>query len=216
MSRLILVATTLLIPSILHAQSAGAGRPGPRHLLARDQEIALARSAAPAAVTDGARVLVWTGRSYEVAEPGKTGVVCLVNRSWPESLEPECYDAEAARTIMPMEIRRTELYHAGTPAAQVEAEIASGLLDGRYRLPTRPAMAYMMSAGQQLVGDDGQKVGAWKPHLMLYVPYLTNAEIGMPTPDIRAGMIVDEGKPTANLMVVVPSFIQPRTPGPSR
>jgi hypothetical protein len=30
-----------------------------------------------------------------------------VNRSQPESLEPECFDPEASATIMPMEVRRT-------------------------------------------------------------------------------------------------------------
>ena len=39
-----------------------------------------------------------------VADSGSSDAVCVVNRSWPESLEPECFDAEAAATIMPMEL----------------------------------------------------------------------------------------------------------------
>ena len=40
-------------------------------------------------------------------------------------------------------------------------------------------MTYMLSSGQRLVADDGREVGAWKPHFMLYVPYLESEEVGL-------------------------------------
>ena len=195
-----------LAPSV-SAQTGGAGRPGPRALMPRDREIALARSAAPASVSASARIYVWSATGWIVADSGSTSVVCLVNRSWPASLEPECFDEEAAATIMPMEMRRTELLHRGMAADQVEAEIARGLMDGTFRLPSRLAVAYMMSAGQHLIGDDGEPA-AVEPHLMIYYPYLTNQQVGHHADaDLSAGLVVDPGKPTANLMVVVPEFV---------
>jgi len=69
-------------------------------------------------------------------------------------------------------------------------------------------VAYMMSGGQRLVGDDGRPAGRWKPHLMIYYPYLTNEAVGHHgSPDATAGLVVDPGRPTANLMVVVPDFV---------
>ena len=200
----------LILAQSAAAQAAGAGRPGRRALLPRDREIAWARSAAPASIGAGAKVFVFTDSGFVVAESGTTDVACMVNRSWPDSLEPSCYDAEAAATIMPMEMRRTLLYHRGAPPEQVEREISAGLLAGTYRLPSRPAVQYMMSSTQRLISDEGRPVGAWRPHLMIYYPYLTNAAVGHHAePDLEAGLVVDSGRPTANLMVVVPGFVDP-------
>ena len=205
----LILASTWISPA--EGQQAGAGHPGRRSLMPRPEEIALARSAAPASVSDSARVLVFTDSGYVTAEPGTTGVTCLVNRSWPNALEPECFDTEAALTIMPMEVRRTELYHRGVPIPEVERDISSGLTDGRYRLPNRLAVVYMMSAGQQLIGDDGKPAGHWRPHLMIYYPFLTNDAVGHHgEPEMSGGLVVDSGRPTANLMVVVPAFVPVR------
>lgn len=63
-------------------QTALAGRAGPRRLLPRADEIALARSAAPRYASQGATVWVLTEAGYVVAERGTTGVACYVSRSW--------------------------------------------------------------------------------------------------------------------------------------
>jgi hypothetical protein len=212
----ILVLITICPAQPAWGQSSGAGRPGDRALMPRAEEIALARSAAPASISAAARVYVLSSHGWIVGDSGTSGVACLVNRSWPAAVEPECFDEEAAATILPMEMRRTELYRAGTAADQVEREIADGLLQGRYRLPHRLAVAYMMSAGQRLISDEGRPAGQWRPHLMIYYPFLTNQQIGHHAePGIEAGLVVDPGKPTANLMVIVPEFI-PVAPGNPR
>lgn len=204
----LLVLLTIFAATPVSAQAAGAGRPGPRPLLPRAEEIALARSAAPASISAAARIYVFSHQGWVVADSGSSDVVCLVSRSWPAALEPECFDAEAAASIMPMEMRRTELLHRGTPADAVEREIASGLMDGTFRLPNRLAVAYMMSAGQRLISDVGKPAGNWRPHLMIYYPFLTNQQVGHHgEPGLEAGLVVDPGKPTANLMVIVPEFV---------
>ena len=205
---LILLATAGIGPAV--AQSADAGRAGPRTVLPRDQEIALARSAAPPAVSGDAAVMVLTERGFEVAVPGTSGVTCVVNRSHPQSLEPHCFDREASATVLPMELRRTELLREGRSAEEIDREIAAGLLSGKYRLPRRPAMSYMMSSRQVLYSDEGRKVGQWQPHLMIYYPHLTQADLGLGgSPSTEAAMVVDEGKAVSNIMVVVKEFASP-------
>ena len=51
-------------------------------IASRSEEIALARSAAPASISSDAEVLVLGARGYETAVKGKNGFVCLVERSW--------------------------------------------------------------------------------------------------------------------------------------
>lgn len=198
----------------LQAQSTSIvveGRSGPRSVLAEDREISLARSAAPAAVSDDATVWLWRGDRYEGAAEGTNGVECYVSRSWPASIEPHCFDAEGAATIMLMEMRRVELRHVGLADSTVERRITADLAAGRYRLPSRPALSWMMSAGQELIGDDGNPAGNWRPHLMIYYPHLTAEALGLTgEPDIRHAILVDGGLPSSNLMIVVSDFIEPR------
>ena len=61
------------------------------------EEIALARSAAPASISGEAEVLTLGDKGYETAVTGKNGFICLVERSWakmslttPSSGIPSC------------------------------------------------------------------------------------------------------------------------------
>src|SRR6266702_7942988 len=47
-----------------------------------DEEIALARSSAPASISTDAEILVLGANGYESAAKGKNGFVCIVQRSW--------------------------------------------------------------------------------------------------------------------------------------
>jgi hypothetical protein len=109
-----------------------------------------------------------------------------------------------------MEMRRVEMLAQGHPVEDVEREIAEGIIAGRFRVPARPAMSYMMSCAQQLISDDGRPVGKWRSHLMIYYPYLTNEGIGMAEgPDLKAAVVVNPGTPEANIMIPVQDFITP-------
>jgi hypothetical protein len=197
----------------VRAQSQAAGQAGPRKQLPRAQEIALARSAAPKAVSGRATVWIFGDSGYVVAEQGTNGVACYVSRSWIESVEPHCFDAEGAATIMLIEMRTVELRHRGAEKDEVERELAAGLASGRFRLPRRPAMSWMLSGAQRLISDEGKPVGRWQPHLMIYYPYLTAAELGLDSvPDFNNAVLVDGGTARSNLMIVTRQFVAPEAP----
>jgi hypothetical protein len=207
-SAIVLAAIGLLSTEAALAQNGSPSKTGRRIMLARDYEIALARSAAPPAVSARARVLVFTDSGYVVADSGSNGVTCVVNRSWPLALEPHCYDEEGAASVMLPELERAELAHRGVAQGEIDREIAAGVLSGRYRMPRRPALTYMMSAGQVLYDDNGRRVGAWKPHLMLYYPYLKSADLGLSSKDAaRIGSVFGEGTPGSSLVVVMHEFV---------
>lgn len=211
MPRLPLVVFTLLAAAPpLAAQEYGAGSLELPPLLPRAREIALAKSAAPAAVSADATVLVLERGGYIVAEAGTNGVTCYVGRSWPDALEPHCFDREGSATIMRIHLREAELKERRLPREEIDATVARELLDGTLQLPSRPAMSYMMSCAQHLFNPEGRSVGAWRPHLMLYMPYLTADDFGLgDTPSLAAAVVVDPGKPTANAMVVVTECVEP-------
>lgn len=203
----LLLALPLLTAPTVHAQEV-VGAPGPRRLLPRDREIALARSAAPASVSARARVWIFTEGRYTVGDSGSSTVECYVGRSWPRALEPQCFDQEGARTILPLEQRISELLHAGVSRDSVERHVAAGIASGTFRLPQRPAMSWMLSADQELVDDDGSPAGAWKPHYMIYYPWLTPESSGTGTnEDLAAGLIVSPGTPRSNIMLLAPESV---------
>lgn len=205
-SFLLCVAAAAATSAPSYAQSYGTGQSGSRALLPELEEVALARSAAPAALSDSATVYVLGDSVYTIAVRGTNGAACYVSRDWLQSIEPHCFDAEGAATVLPMAMRRVELLHQGRTTDEADREIAEGLLSGRFRIPARPVVSYMLSGAQRLVSSEGRSVGAWKPHVMIYFPYWTAA--GAVGPEV---MMVDAGKPTANLVVVVPTFVQPKS-----
>ena len=94
------------------------------------EEIALARSAAPASISGGAQILVLGQRGYETAVKGTNGFVCFVQRSWaagfddpefwnPRIRGPNCFNPPAVRSVLPQYLRRTEWVLAGVAKEQI-------------------------------------------------------------------------------------------------
>jgi hypothetical protein len=179
---MIVVMAILAEPARPRAEDRGATYPNlaqPEQYLMADRkaEMALARSAAPAAISSDATVLVLTRRGYETAMEGKNGFVCLVDRSWqapfadpefwnPKIRAPVCLNPQAARSVLPIQHKRTELALAGLSKAEIMARITSACDKKELGPPQIGAMSYMMSK-QQYLGD---RFRHWQPHMMFYVP----------------------------------------------
>ena len=208
---MLLFCLALASPTPVSAQLFESGESGARELLPRAEEIALARSAAPATVSASASIYVLTGDGYALAAEGSNGAACYVSRDWLTSLEPHCFDPEGAATIMKLHMRRVDLLHAGVDLEEAGASVMAELLRGEHRLPRRPAMSWMQSSAQRLVAPDGRQVGAWKPHVMIYYPFLAADELALAGAESTpaSAMISDGGTPLSTLVVVVPDFVDP-------
>ena len=203
-----IVAITCFSATGLAQESMDARRAGKRELLQRSQEIALARSAAPANIGDSATVYVFSDTGYVLAERGTNGAACYVSRSWPTSIEPHCFDAEGAASIMRIHMREVELLHRGLTPDAAQREMAPDILSGKLRLPTKPAMSWMFSAEQKLIGDSGEPAGRWRPHIMVYYPYLApmpGGDGGAPT--FLGGMISGAGTSQSSIIIPVSEFV---------
>jgi hypothetical protein len=156
----------------------------------RNAEIALARSAAPESISSDAKILVLGQHGYEAAIEGKNGFVCVVERSWmspfdsaefwnPKMRGPICFNPAAARTILPLTIKRTEMVLTGLSKAQMIDSIKAGFDKKELPAPEPGAMCYMMSRGGYL----NDAVGHFVPHLMFYVPLTDKSSWGADLPD---------------------------------
>lgn len=194
-----------------------------RYLSTDAAEIALARSAAPPAISKQATVLVMHRDGYHVAVRGTNGFTCLVERAWmspfdspefwnPRMRGPICYNPPAVRTILPYTLNRTKLALAGFSKAQMRASIEATLAKNGLPLPAPGAMSYMMSKGGYL----GDGVGHWYPHLMFHIRTTSGASWGA---DLDGSPVVDSqhhDMPEPETIFMVPvGHWSDGSPGPS-
>ena len=155
----------------------------------RSAEIALARSAAPEAISGDAKILVLGPHGYETAVEGKNGFVCLVERGWmspadaPEFWNPKirgsiCFNPPAARSVLPTTFERTEMVLAGRTKAEIIEGNKAAFEKGELP-PLEPgAMSYMMSKRAYLTDKGDHNLA----HLMFYAPPLEGRAWGADLP----------------------------------
>jgi len=146
-----------------------------QYLMDRDAEIALARSAAPDAISHDASVIVLTRHGYVSAVEGKNGWVCWVGRGWmgmfdhPEFWNPkvraaECINPPAVRSVLPYAYKRTELLLAGHSKQEVIAAIKAAIDKKELPALEQGTVSYMMSKDSYLSDYGGHNA----PHMMFY------------------------------------------------
>jgi hypothetical protein len=190
------IALVVMLGAAWHAIAQEAKTPYPsmapldQYLMEdRSSEIALARSAAPEAISRDAEVMVLGRHGYEPAIKGKNGFVCIVERSWtspiddpgvwnPKGRAPICLNAAAARSYLPRTIKKTNLILAGRTKSQMVETIAAAI--DKKELPAMEpgAMCYMLSKQGYLNDQDGH----WHPHLMFFVSQADPATWGAGLP----------------------------------
>lgn len=177
------VLFTLIFVSeaIVQARAQAQAEPYPsmaplkEYLMPQDAEVALARSAAPASISDAATVMVLGEQGYTTASQGTNGFTCLVERSWanttdspefwnPKLRAPHCFNAAATETFAQIYLMKSRLVLAGKSKTDV-AQAISSALDRKEIPPLAPgSMCYMMSR-QQYLNDQAR---SWHPHLMFF------------------------------------------------
>jgi len=179
-----------------------------QYLMERNAEIALARSAAPAAISNDATVLVLGRKGYETAATGKNGFVCLVNRAWmsefdspgywnPKNRSALCLNPPGARSILPITYRRTKMVLAGKSTAEIRESVKAGL--AKKELPSLEpgAMCYMMSKNSYLTDDGGHNLA----HLMFFTPAVNTAALGADLPGSPIILFKADPEPISGFMV---------------
>jgi hypothetical protein len=143
------------------------------------QEIALALTAAPVSLTATAVVYVLRDGHFVKAREGATGISCMVSRDTRyDGVFPMCFDPEGSRTLMREEMLKTKLWGRHLSDSAVKREVDAAYANGTLHHPDKPAMIYMMSSHQMLVAD-GQLIGAWHPHVMVYLPHAAPTDFAL-------------------------------------
>jgi hypothetical protein len=212
-----------LIGSLLFIAAAGSAfaSAAPQSALARirpylmastEDEVALARSAAPPAISAQATVLVLGRHGYVTAVKGSNGFVCLDVRSWdndvtvsssafwnPKFRAPYCWNAAGAQSVLPRYLQRTRWVLAGASASQIGERERAAQRSRQLENPSPGVICYMMSKGGDWIGN---QPGPWRPHVMFYFPRTQAPDWGAN----RQGTPIYQGENEnlAVLMVLVP------------
>ena len=217
MIRLLITLTVLLPLAFPLTAGAAEGFSAESYLMEPEEELRIAATAGPEAVTKGATYYRLTAEGYEKAREGDNGFHCFVERSWtgpapdnsrafdPKVKAPHCINPEGARTTMQEIFLVAELAMAGRSSEEIDEAVDRAYRDGSLSLPRTLSLTYMMSAHQWL----GERVGAWHPHVMLWIPFLTQEDVGnIASPRTPNALLA--GKPGSRRSVLVfpvPSFI---------
>jgi hypothetical protein len=177
----------------------------------RDAEIALARSAAPAAISSEAEVRVLGKHGYETAVAGKNGFVCVVERGWnspfdsPDFWNPklrgaDCYNPQAVRSILPLITKRADWALAGLSKDEMIKRLKA-MAERKELPPLEPgSMTYMMSKDAYLTDDDGHNMS----HLMFYLPQGTVWGADLKGSPVLHGQIEVPGTPEPVTEFLIP------------
>jgi hypothetical protein len=183
-------------------------------------EIALARSAAPASVSDAAEVMVLRRDGYATAVKGSNGFLCIVERAWanpsdasdfwnPKMRAPNCFNAAATSSVAPIYLMKTRLVLAGKSKAEIAQAITAALDSGELPALAPGSMCYMMSK-EQYLNDEAHN---WYPHLMFYAAGDVAKSWGANLPNSPMMAASDPQARVTTFMIVVRDWSD-GTPGP--
>lgn len=198
------------------AQAQSKYPPTEQYLMPQADEIALAKTAAPANISNRAAIKVLTRSGFEPAQQGDNGSVCMVMRGFsaptytpapfrnlvydPTVRAPICFTPPAVRTVMPYYELRTKLALEGKNPDEIAAGVEAAYAKGELPKRDEVSFAYMWSAKQNLASG----IGHWHPHVMVFTPYYDNSMVGgnpfgSPLPQLTD----DAGTPFAVVVIAV-------------
>jgi hypothetical protein len=211
----LLIAMLVSLTSLVVSAQEMKYPPLSAYMMQRDAEIALAKSAGPANISDRATIKVLTENGFEVARQGDNGFVCFVMRGFtgaptftpaqirfmvydPKTLAPICLDPQAAKMVLPYYELRTNLGIQGKTPDQIAEAVKDAYAKDEIPKRDQVSFGYMWSA-DQVLGPGGH----WHPHIMVFAPNYENPLLGGNELGGHLPVVSDDGG-TPFAVVVIP------------
>ncbi len=162
-----------------------------------DRQIAAAVAALPAEMRAGAAVLGYgDGNALITLRDGMNGMICLADHPGDENFHVACYH----ESLEPFMARGRALRTEGKSQDEVRAIRGNEIEAGALVMPDHPAALYSLTGGT-FNPATGEVDGA-RGLYVLYVPYATEATIGIPAaPSRDRPWLMFPGTPWAHIMI---------------
>ncbi len=169
-----------------------------------DLETDFALSALPPQLRSNATVyLLNPEKGYYISRQGTNGFVCFIARTeweWAEFRQdvatPISYDAEGAKTIMPVYLDVAVMRSSGKYSpVQIRDTIIARIKRGYYKAPSRPGISYMEAPVMRVYTSNNPNnnnvASVSMPHYMYYAPYLTHSDLGLDSNSAQEPFLVN-------------------------
>ena len=169
-----------------------------------DLETDFALSALPPQLRSDATVyLLNPEKGYYISRQGTNGFVCFIARTeweWAEFRQdvatPISYDAEGAKTIMPVYLDVAVMRSSGKYSpVQIRDTIIARIKRGYYKAPSRPGISYMEAPVMRVYTSNNpgnNNVASMSmPHYMYYAPYRTYSDLGLDSNSTQSPFLVN-------------------------
>ncbi len=183
----------LLMTALSVAPAAAQGVP-------KDAQIAQAVLAAPEDRRAGAAVMGFEGGKLVSLRPGTNDMVCLADNPAAEGFSVACYHKD----LEPFMARGRELTAQGITEDKVRDQTRfDEIKAGKLPMPKEPRALYVMTG--KSVDATGKVEGAYT-RWVLYVPFATGEQLGLPTRPAGPGApwLMDPGTGGAHIMISPP------------
>ena len=111
--------------------------------------------------------------------------------------------------FLPRILKVAELRAEGKSREEIHRFVADAFATGVFQPPARAGIDYMLSTENRVPNQKGDVI-PYPPHVMIYAPYLTNAEIGVDRTNLDPdgnphgpAFVAGEGAPHALIIVPV-------------
>ncbi len=145
--------------------------------LSRECEIALAQSAAPKHLWEGAGVFVLGSNGYERVEKPGNGFECLLERNHPDSVIPICFDTQSTDANLALTLEKGILIRQGNSFEEISVEVERKLSEGDYPIAGY-GVVYMVSDYNYIFNSERNVMLKVAPHVMFHAPNVKNSDIG--------------------------------------
>ncbi|MGE0459826.1 MAG: hypothetical protein AB7Q16_00500 [Vicinamibacterales bacterium] len=166
----------------------------------KDAQIAQAVLAAPEDRRAGAAVMGFEGGKLVSLRPGTNDMVCLADNPAMEGFSVACYHKD----LEPFMARGRELTAQGITEDKVRDQTRyDEIKAGKLPMPKEPRALYVMTG--KAVDATGKVEGAYT-RWVLYVPFATGEQLGLPTRPAGPGApwLMDPGTGGAHIMISPP------------
>jgi hypothetical protein len=203
----IFLRATSCVLFIFNAVTQGLGQTASDWKLEKmpaDLETDFALSALPPQLRTAATVyLLDADKGYYISRQGTNGFICFIARTeweWAEFRQdvatPISYDAEGAKTIMPVYLDVAAMRASGKCSpVQIRDTILARIKRGYYKAPSRPGISYMEAPMMRVYTSNNpgnnHVASVSMPHYMYYAPYVSYSDLGLDSSSTQGPFLVN-------------------------
>ncbi|WP_133756152.1 hypothetical protein [Gelidibacter sediminis] len=173
---------------------------GQTNIPSAESQIKTALYASPEMYKDGAKVLGYNNKGeLIILREGNNGLICISNSPKRKGVSVSCYSDKLEAFMA----RGRELADSGKNEVEKREFRKKDIDAGTLKMPQEPAAVYIVTATKEDYDFESGELKNSKMRYVLYKPYMSGAETGLPTKPSAPGMpwLMDADTHRSHIMI---------------